>query len=96
MKTIAIIALLLLMVTISNCNTSRSTGVLPTRELTIVEPTGETMQPPGGTATQANMGVVVIQGIFDPAGEKLLQLKPVHRTRIALRPFRTSQQGSFL
>ena len=80
MKTIAIIALLLLMVTISNCNTSRSTGVLPTRELTIVEPTGETMQPPGGTATQANMGVVVIQGIFRPSGRKALaKLKPVHR-----------------
>lgn len=96
MKIIAIIVLLLAMITISACNTSRSTTVLSTSEVRAIKPTGETMRPPSGTASQGNMGVVVIQGIFDSAGENLLELKPVHRFAYSSPPIPNQSTGRFL
>jgi hypothetical protein len=84
------------MLTIGTCNTSSATSVLSTSEVTDVKPTGETMQSPGGTATQASKGVVVIQGTFDPAGENLLELKSVHRYAYNSPPIPNQPTGRFL
>ena len=96
MKIIAIMVLLMAMVTISTCNTFRSITVTSTIDVTVVESTSKTMQPPSGTATQANMGVVVIQGIFDPEGENLLDLKPVHRYAYSSPALPSQPTGRFL
>lgn len=96
MNIIAIIVLLMAMVPISTCNTFRSTNVTSTIDATVVAPTSETMQPPSGTATQANMGVVVIQGIFDPTGENLLELKPVRRYTYSSPLIPNQPTGRFL
>jgi hypothetical protein len=66
------------------------------RPTNTVIPTGETMRPPSETATQTNMGVVVIQGIFDPKGENLLELKPVHRYAYSSPPIPSQPTGRFL
>jgi hypothetical protein len=40
-------------------------------------------------------GVVVVQGIFDAAGERLLQLKPIHRYSYHSVPTPNQPQGRF-
>jgi len=45
--------------------------------------------------SMANSGVIVIQGIFDPAGEKLLELKPVHRYSYHSGPIPDQRKGRF-
>jgi hypothetical protein len=45
---------------------------------------------------QPEEGVVVIHGIFDPAGERLLELKPVRRYAYHSGPTPHQQEGRFL
>jgi hypothetical protein len=96
MKIMVIVVLLLWMVTISSCHISRSTPVLSNSEATVVKPTSDTMQPSSATASPTDMGVVVIQGIFDPTGENLLELKPVHRYAYSSPPIPNQATGRFL
>jgi hypothetical protein len=50
---------------------------------------------PESTRPLSNDGVVVIQGIFDAAGEKLLKLKPVHRYAYRSRTIPDQKEGRF-
>ncbi len=96
MKITAIMVLLQAMVATSTCNISKPALAPSASNVANLEPTGGTMKSPSGTGTTAEMGVVVIQGIFDPAGEKLLELKPVHRYAYSSPPIPNQPTGRFL
>ena len=50
---------------------------------------------PGGAGGDVSDGVVVIQGIFDPTGERLLELKPVHRYSYRSGSIPNQKEGRF-
>lgn len=75
---------------------SEATIIGPTRDLKAqadspTEPTNSQ----NNTSTPEN-GVVVIQGVFDPAGENLLELKPVRRYSYRSEPIPNQATGRFL
>ncbi len=80
-----LVLLLTLAATSSACSGSSPTSGSPTRESIMTNPESNTTTPsiftpkptPQGSSPVPGRGVVVIQGIFDPSGEKLLELKPV-------------------
>jgi hypothetical protein len=74
------------------------------REASVMKSVSEAVQPPGATSgvtsssstsNAPNEGVVVIHGIFDAAGEKLLKLEPVHRYAYRSRTTPDQQEGRF-
>lgn len=51
---------------------------------------------PDRTRRNVNQDVLVIQGIFDPSGEKLLELAPLQRYTRQLQPNSNPQEGPFV
>ncbi len=102
----ALVLLLILFVVHAACEKSTLKRVSRNREATVIEVTNEANLPPNvssaitdcSSANNAQReGVVVIQGIFDSAGEKLLQLKPVrYYSWHSKHPTPYQQKGRFI
>jgi hypothetical protein len=80
-----------------------ASDVLSVREVGVVKSTSEpvtsshiTATSPGGARDASTEGVVVIQGIFDASGEKLLELKPVQRYAYHSRTIPGQREGRFV
>src|SRR5438105_1315032 len=87
MKIVSILVLLLAsLVAFSACSSSASKSASSISE-------GAMNKPTDVATGKASQGVVVIQGIFDPTGEKLLELKPVHRYVGHSRPIPNQREG---
>lgn len=59
------------------------------------ETTPEAAHPVASSTTPEN-GVIVIQGIFDPTGERLLELKPARRYSYVSGPIPNQPSGHYL
>ncbi len=102
----ALVLLLIFLVVLTACEKSTWTLVSPNSEATMIELKSEANLPPDVSSAVADCSsanndpserVVVIQGIFDSAGEKLLELKPLHYYSWRSRhPTPYQQKGRFI
>jgi hypothetical protein len=81
-----------------------SSGARPIREASVMKSVSKTVQSSDAisgvtnslsTSHASDEGVVVIRGIFDAEGEKLLKLEPVHRYAYRSRTTPDQREGRF-
>lgn len=70
--------------------------IKPDIEATSLSEDTASVMNPSGRISEPSEGVVVIQGIFDPAGKNLLELKPLRRYSWRSGPTPNQREGRFV